>query len=178
MTGFFIFCDENDISPLDVTNIDIIRYLAWIGDQGTVAANNLQPYLSAINKFLLNHGKPLVALGLMVSGVRKGIASYQKDLDPTPECLPLPAPVALAILEKAEEFLKGVQWAAHDQTDNMLLRACIATIASYVFFNREECGACARREDLVVNNTHITLRLNKERSTNTSAKDKHTRGRS
>jgi hypothetical protein len=35
--------------------------------------------------------------------------------------MPLFAPVALAILEKAEELLKGVQRAAHDYTDNMLL---------------------------------------------------------
>jgi hypothetical protein len=81
----------------------------------------------------------------MVSGVREGLANCQKDLDPTPERLPLPAPVALAIVEKAEELLKGVQWAAHDQTRNMLLRACIVTNASYVFFCRGECGACARR---------------------------------
>ena len=46
-----------------MTNIDIARYLAWIGDQSTVAADSLQPYLSAINKLLLDHGKSLVALG-------------------------------------------------------------------------------------------------------------------
>ena len=38
---------------------------------------------------------------------------------------------------------------------------CIASIASYVFFCRGECGACARSEDLVVDDTHLTLRLNK-----------------
>jgi hypothetical protein len=119
-----------------VTNIDITRYLAWIGDQGTMAADSLHPYLSAMNKFLLDHGKPPVALGPVVSGVHKGLVNCQKDLDPTPERLPLPVPVALAILEKAEELLKGVQWDTHDQTDNMLLRACISTIASYVFFCR------------------------------------------
>jgi hypothetical protein len=32
MTGFYVLCDENAILPLDVTNIDIARYLAWIGD--------------------------------------------------------------------------------------------------------------------------------------------------
>ncbi len=72
-------------------------------------------------------------------------------------------PVALDIMEKAEELLKGVQWAAHDYTDNMILRACIATIASDVFFCRGEYGASARRVDLVVNTTHITLRLNREK---------------
>ena len=101
MTGIFIFCDENAIPPLDVNNIDVTRYLAWLGDQDTVAADSLQPYLSAINKFLLDHGNPPVALGPMVSGVRKGLANCQKDLDPTPERLSLPASVALAIMEKA-----------------------------------------------------------------------------
>ncbi len=28
MTSFFRFCEENAIAPLDVTNIDIARYLA------------------------------------------------------------------------------------------------------------------------------------------------------
>jgi hypothetical protein len=51
----------------------------------------------------------------------------------------------------------------HDSNDNTLLRACIATIASYVFFCRGECGVCARREDLMVGATHITLRLSKEK---------------
>ena len=133
-----------------------------MGDKGTVAVDCIQPYLSAINNFLLNHGKPLVALGPMVTGVRKGLANCQRDIALTPERLSLPAPAALVILEKAEELLKIVQWAAHDYTDIMLMRACIATIASYVFFCRGECGACARREDLVVNTTHITLRLSKE----------------
>jgi hypothetical protein len=45
----------------------------------------------------------------------------------------------------------------------MLMRSCIATIASCVFFCRGECEACARREDMVVNTTHITLCLSKEK---------------
>jgi hypothetical protein len=75
MTSFFTFCEENAIPYLDVTNIDIARYIAWMGDRGTVAADSLQPYLSAINKFLLDHGKPPVALGPMVAGVRLGLAN-------------------------------------------------------------------------------------------------------
>jgi hypothetical protein len=164
MTSFFTFCEENAIPYLDVTNIDIARYIAWMGDRGTVAADSLQPYLSAINKFLLDHGKPPVALGPMVAGVRLGLANCQKDMAPTPERLPLPAPVALAILERAEGLLKNRdQWV---ENDIRLLRACIATIASYIFFCRGECGACAMREDLIINATHITLRLRKEKGKN------------
>ena len=108
MTGFFRFCEESAITPLDITNADIAHYLARMAEQGTVAAENLQPYLFAINKFLLDHGKPPVALGPLIDGVRKGLAYCQRDLSPTPERLPLPAPVALAILVKAEALLKVV----------------------------------------------------------------------
>jgi hypothetical protein len=134
-----------------------------MADQGTVAANNLQPYLFAINKFLLDHGKPPVALGPIIDGARKGVVNCQRDLAPTPERLPLPAPVALAILEKVEALLKVVQWDCLTANNNTLLRACAASIASYVFFPRGECGAYARSEDLAVNTTHVTLRLNKEK---------------
>ncbi len=89
-------------------NIDIARYVAWIGEQDTVAADSFQHYLSVINKFLLDHGKPPVAIGAMITGVRKGLANCQRDPAPTPERLPLPAPVALAILEKIEALLKVV----------------------------------------------------------------------
>jgi hypothetical protein len=121
MAGFFQFYKENAIPPLDITNINIARYLAWMGDKGTVAAESIHPYLSAINKFLLDHGKPSVALGPMVTEVRKNLANCRRDLILTPERLLIPAPVALAILEKAEELFKGVQWAARDYTDNMLM---------------------------------------------------------
>ena len=101
----------------------------------------------------------------MVAGVRLGLAHYcQRDMAPTPKRLPLPTPVALAILERAEALLKNRgQWAANDIR---LPRACVATIASYIFFCRGECGACAMKEDLVINNTHITLRLRKEKGKN------------
>ena len=163
MTSFFNFCEENAIPYLDVTNIDIAHYIAWMGDQGSVAPDSLQPYLSSINKFLLDHAKPAVALGQMVSGVRRGLANCRSDLAPTPERLPLPAPVALAILKKAEQLLRRVQWGAHLTNDIMLLRACLASIASYIFFCRGECNASTRTGDLVVDTTHITLRLGKEK---------------
>ncbi len=56
------------------------------------------------------------------------------------------------------------------------MRACIATIASYIFFCRVECGACALREDIAINNPYIALRLRKEKGKNALKKgDKNTR---
>jgi hypothetical protein len=132
-------------------------------DQRTVAVDSLQPYLSAINKFLLDHGKPPVVMGPLIDGVLNSMANCQLNLPPTLERVALPTPVALAILEKAEALIKVVHSDYPIANGNTLLRACIASIASYVFVHRGERGAYARREDLVANATHVTLRLNKEK---------------
>jgi len=85
-------------------------YITWLGIRGTVAATSLQPYLSFINKFLQDHALPPVALGPLVPGVDKGLDNCQEDLDPLPQRLPLPAPVALEILELAESLQLSVQF--------------------------------------------------------------------
>jgi hypothetical protein len=40
-TGFIRLCEESAFPPLDVTNIYIESYIASMGEQGTVAADNL-----------------------------------------------------------------------------------------------------------------------------------------
>jgi hypothetical protein len=98
---FFEFCDTSLLDPQQVSPIDIARYIAWLGKRGSVAAASLHPYMSSINKYLRDHALPTVALGPLVSGVRKGLANFQEDMAPLPQRLPLPAPVALEILELA-----------------------------------------------------------------------------
>jgi hypothetical protein len=159
---FFEFCDISLIDPKQVSPIDIARYIAWLGKKGTVAAASLQPYLSSINKYLQDHALPPVALGPLVAGVRKGLANCQEDLAPLPQRLPLPAPVALEILELAESLQLSVQFHWSDP-DLDLLRAAVATITAYMFFNRGECGACALHGDIVVDNDFVTLLLRDEK---------------
>jgi hypothetical protein len=118
------------------------RYIACLGLRGTVSATSLTPYLSAINSFLQDHALPPVALGPIVAGVRKGLMNCQTDTAPLLERLPLPAPIALAILELGEQLLTETTWKPKDPIMPEL-RATIASIASYVFFNRGECSACA-----------------------------------
>ena len=103
-----------------------------------------------------------MALGLLVSGVRKGLEKCQRGANPTPERLPLLAPVALSILEGAKNMLPLVHW---DPWDPRLLfpRASVASIVSYVFINRGARSALSLTEDLVVTNDHITLRLREEK---------------
>jgi hypothetical protein len=32
ITGFLIFCEESSIIPLDITNAEIARFVAWMAD--------------------------------------------------------------------------------------------------------------------------------------------------
>ena len=41
LNGFFEFCELNAIAPLDVSPVDIARYIAWLGERGTVAATSM-----------------------------------------------------------------------------------------------------------------------------------------
>jgi hypothetical protein len=162
LAGFLEFCELYSVAPLDVSPVDIARYISWLGERGTVVATSMQPYLSAINKFLQNHARPPVALGPLVSGVRKGLEKCQRGNNPTPGRLPLPAPVAMPVLEGAEHLLPLIQWNPRDPR-LQLLRASVASIASYIFFNRGECSALCLAEDLVVTTDHITLQLREEK---------------
>ena len=75
LRSFISFCEVFLINPLEATPVDIARYLAWLGQRGTIAADSLHPYLSAINRYLQDHAREPVALGPLVAGVRKGLAN-------------------------------------------------------------------------------------------------------
>ena len=83
--SFFEFYAISLLDPQKVSPVDITRYITWLGKRGTVAATSMQPYLFSINKFLQDHALPPVALGPLVSGVRKGLENCQEDLDPLPQ---------------------------------------------------------------------------------------------
>ncbi len=70
--------------------------------------------------------------------------------------------MALAILDLAERLLPTVHWDCRDPK-LMLMRASVATITAYLFFSRGECSARALVSDIIVNDTHITLLLRKEK---------------
>ncbi len=54
-------------TPCTFVHSHICLYIAWLGRRGAVAAANLMPYLSAINRFLHDHARPSVALGSLVT---------------------------------------------------------------------------------------------------------------
>jgi site-specific recombinase XerD len=68
MRQFAAFCHEENIHPLQATTQSIVRYTAWLGLQGTVAATSLLQYYSAINKFFYEHQQQPIAVGRTLSG--------------------------------------------------------------------------------------------------------------
>ena len=110
LTSFMTFCHEQNVSPLEVTPVHVARYVAWLGRQGTVAAGSLHPYISAINRFLQDHGRPPVALGPLVADVRAGIKNSQVALQPPPARIPLPALVAADMLAYVEDLVPKLTW--------------------------------------------------------------------
>ncbi len=136
MRSYFRFCDAFNVEPLTSTPVDVARYLAWLGEMGTIVADNLQPYLSAINRYLQDHALLQVALGPLGEGVRKGLAKNQEDTAPLTERVPLPVQVACSILELAKRLLQSVRSQTEPRVP--LLCAACATTTSFVSFNRGE----------------------------------------
>jgi hypothetical protein len=95
--------------------INIALYIVELGQKGTVAAGSLQPSLSSISKYLEEHALQPVALGPLVSRVRNYLANGQEDLVPLLQRLPLPATMALGILEFAEGLLQMVEFILLDR---------------------------------------------------------------
>jgi len=87
LNHFFNFCRIESITPLDVTAAQIVRYIAYLGSVNTIAAGSMQPYLSAINRYLQDHQRQPVAMGPMVVDAQAGLAGLQVPLvEPTHPC--------------------------------------------------------------------------------------------
>jgi hypothetical protein len=110
MRQFFAFCSEEGISPLQATPGSMVRYTAWLGLLGTVAASPLQPYYSAVNKFFRDHKRPPIAVRELLADARRGLEMLKRRLVPADTRLPLPAPVALDILLATNTLRDNLAW--------------------------------------------------------------------
>jgi site-specific recombinase XerD len=72
---YFDFCEEHQLAPLAAKPAHMARFVAWLGQLGTIKASSLQPYLLVVNGFFKDHGLEAIALGDMVAKVRKGLAA-------------------------------------------------------------------------------------------------------
>jgi hypothetical protein len=128
----------------------MVRYTAWFGVLGTMAASSLQPYYSAVNKFFRDHKRPPIAVGELLADARRGLEMLQRPLVPADTRVPLPVPVALDILLAANTLRDNLAWSPAALSLLQRFRACLVVCDNYTFFCRAETCARCLTGDLIV----------------------------
>jgi hypothetical protein len=141
MHQFAALCHEEGIHPLQTTTQSIVRYTTWLGLHGTVAAASLQHYYSAINKFFCDHQQQHIAVGELLAGARRGLEMQQERLLATDSRMPLPAPLALALLDAATHIREHLTWTPPTRHLIARFRALPAVCTNFAFFCRAEFRA-------------------------------------
>eukprot|EP00873_Tetraselmis_striata_P014922 jgi/Tetstr1/435186/TSEL_002642.t1 len=137
LAQFAEFChDSENISPLEATTATVVRYVAWIGERGHVAAKSLQPYLSAINTFFELHNLVPIA----------------KD------SLHLTSARPYRFVSKAELIVSPPYPQSH-----LDYRALLASVVNFLFFARGLTGVSCRVQDVHVDTYNITLQIYREK---------------
>eukprot|EP00873_Tetraselmis_striata_P001238 jgi/Tetstr1/421502/TSEL_012450.t1 len=160
LSQFAEFChDSENISPLEATTATVVRYVAWIGERGHIAAKSLQPYLSAINTFFELHNLvPIAKDNLHLTSARRGLMLRQRRLDAAPLRVPLPADVAYRFVSKAELIVSAPYPESH-----LDYRALLASVVNFLFFARGLIGVSCRVQDVHVDTYNITLQIYREK---------------
>eukprot|EP00873_Tetraselmis_striata_P029583 jgi/Tetstr1/449847/TSEL_036910.t1 len=160
LSQFAEFChDSENISPLEATTATVVRYVAWIGERGHIAAKSLQPYLSAINTFFELHNLvPIAKDSLHLTSARRGLMLRQRRLDAAPLRVPLPADVAYRFVSKAELIVSAPYPESH-----LDYRALLASVINFMFFARGLTGVSCRVQDVHVDTYNITLQIYREK---------------
>mmetsp|Transcript_21463 Transcript_21463/g.51206 ORF Transcript_21463/g.51206 Transcript_21463/m.51206 type:complete len:594 (-) Transcript_21463:313-2094(-) len=149
---FLQFCSEEDILPQQVTTNHIVRYIAWIAREGRIAADSLQPYLSAVNKFLKDHLQEPVATGPMIAAARRGFRQLQEDLIPSAHRVAIPASFALACLDHAEREKNATLLPRL-----LSLRNCLVVATNFLFPVRGSTMAGLLKDDFVIDDSSFTF---------------------
>jgi hypothetical protein len=133
---YFLFCEEQGLPPLAATAATVVRYIAWVGEHGTIKATSMLPYLSAVNGFFKDHGAEPITQGDLITKVRRGLAASQVSLHPNRTRLYLGARTLVASLRLAKD-LRTEQtdtWTQAQSDLILLFRACLATVLMSTFF--------------------------------------------
>eukprot|EP00873_Tetraselmis_striata_P042533 jgi/Tetstr1/462797/TSEL_007747.t1 len=160
LSQFAEFChDSENISPLEATTATVVRYVAWIGERGHIAAKSLQPYLYAINTFFELHNlDPIAKDSLHLTSARRGLMLRQRRLDTALLRVPLPADVAYRFVTKAELIVSAPYPEYHHN-----FRALLASVVNFMFFARGLTGVSCRVRDVHVDDYNITLQVYREK---------------
>eukprot|EP00873_Tetraselmis_striata_P033625 jgi/Tetstr1/453889/TSEL_040809.t1 len=140
LSQFAEFChDSENISPLEATTATVVRYVAWIGERGHIAAKSPQPYLSAINTFFELHNLvPIAKDSLHLTSARH---------------------VAYRFVSKAELVVSAPYPKSH-----LDYRALLASVVNFLFFARGLTGVSCRVQDVHVDTYNITLQIYREKA--------------
>ena len=153
MRRFIVFCNEEGITPLEATAADMLRFTAWLARSGTIAANSLRPYFSAINKFFRDHLKEPVALGPLLTDARRGLAMQQQPITAPDIRVPLPAPIVQQMLLFAHRHYRALTWQPDNLVQIKTFRAMLAVCTNYCYFCRAETGVRCHVDDIAVDRT-------------------------
>ena len=96
---FADWCAANRLDPIPASPRMILAYVGFLAEKGTIAADSLQPYLSAINTHHLDMGLERPAIGHVVTAARRGMRRAQALLTTRDSRIPLPAPAALEVID-------------------------------------------------------------------------------
>jgi hypothetical protein len=110
MRQFAAFCHEEDIHPFASYHTVHSPLTAWLELQRTVAAASLQKYYSTINKLVRDHQQQPIAVGELLADARRGLEMLQERLLAADSRLPLPAPLALSLLNATTQLRKHLTW--------------------------------------------------------------------
>eukprot|EP00873_Tetraselmis_striata_P007898 jgi/Tetstr1/428162/TSEL_018213.t1 len=160
LSQFAEFChDSENISPLEATTATVVRYVAWIGERGHIAAKSLQPDLSAITTFFELHNlDPIAKDSLHPTSARRGLMLRQRRLDAAPLRVPLPADVAYRFVTKPELIVSAPYPEYHHD-----FRALLASVVNFMFCARGLTGVSCRVRDVHVDAYNITLQVYREK---------------
>jgi hypothetical protein len=137
-----LFWEEQGLPPLAATAATMARYIAWIGERGTIKATSMQPYLSLVNGFFKDHGAKPVAQDDLVAKVRWGLAASQVSLHPCRTRLDLASRILVSSLRPAKDLRTQLTktWTQALSDLILLFRACLATVLLSTFFCRGGAG--------------------------------------
>ena len=137
----------------------ILAYVGHLAEKGTIAADSLQPYLSAINTYHLDNGLERPALGHVVTAARRGMRRAQAQLRTRDSRVPLPAEHALRAITDALARLPEWRVRLTKRALAEQLRRRFATALAFVFMGRQDSAVHLAACDFGIDAEFIWLRL-------------------
>ena len=157
-TTFCTWCAENGLEPLPATPRMIVAYIGTLAERGSIGADSLQPYLSAINAMHADHGFERPALGHMVARARQGMRRSQALVQTRDTRVPLPAEAVMRILQSTLAALPSLE-RRQPRERLAFLRRRYSVVLAFVFMGRQDSCVHLRADDHGIDDSFLWLRL-------------------